>query len=308
MWVLLTDGLTTGEVASELGLAPDVVIDTMARLPTPALPAAAHDGPGPGRVAKRAVDLVGALVGLVLFGPLLALAAWAAVRQQGRPALHKSVRAGRGEQPFTLLKLRTMSDARDTDGQLLPDGERLTSVGRRLRSTSIDELPQLWNVLRGDMSLVGPRPLPTAYLPRYTAEERRRHDVRPGLTGWAQVNGRNAAGLGRAPGAGRLVRRPPEPLARRADPRPHRAGRRPPPGHQRRRGGDDGRAAAGSLRRHRRGHRMSRIYLSPPDVRGTEREHLLAALDSGWVAPAGPDLTAFEDELAERPAPRTRWR
>jgi lipopolysaccharide/colanic/teichoic acid biosynthesis glycosyltransferase len=141
--------------------------------------------------AKRGLDLLGATVALVVLSPVL-LAVVVVVRVvQGSPVLHRAQRAGRGERPFILHKVRTMTDARDADGSLLPDAERLTRVGRFLRSTSLDELPQLWDVLRGEMSLVGPRPLPMAYLPRYTAEERRRHEVRPGITGWAQVHGRN---------------------------------------------------------------------------------------------------------------------
>jgi sugar transferase EpsL len=110
----------------------------------------------------------------------------------GRPVLYRQRRPGRGGVPFDIIKFRTMRDERDADGQLLPDAHRLTRLGRLLRSTSLDELPELINVLRGDMSLVGPRPLLLSYLERYTPEQARRHDVRPGLTGWAQVNGRNA--------------------------------------------------------------------------------------------------------------------
>jgi lipopolysaccharide/colanic/teichoic acid biosynthesis glycosyltransferase len=106
--------------------------------------------------------------------------------------LFRQARLGRAEVPFTLVKLRTMTDATGPDGVLLPDGDRLTPLGRFLRSTSLDELPELWNVLRGEMSLVGPRPLPVTYRHRYTVAERRRHELRPGITGWAQVNGRNA--------------------------------------------------------------------------------------------------------------------
>jgi sugar transferase EpsL len=145
-----------------------------------------------GLAAKRALDLVVALAGLVLIAPILVATALAVRIGLGRPVLFRQMRPGLGGRPFTLLKFRTMTRARDAAGQLLPDERRLTPLGRWLRRTSLDELPELINVLRGDMSLVGPRPLLMAYLPHYSPEQARRHEVRPGLTGWAAVNGRNA--------------------------------------------------------------------------------------------------------------------
>lgn len=141
---------------------------------------------------KRALDVCVALGALVLLSPVLVLTALVVRVHLGAPVLFRQQRPGRGGRPFTLVKFRTMRDARDAAGRPLPDAERLTRVGRWLRSTSLDELPELWNVLRGDMSLVGPRPLLVEYLDRYTPEQARRHDVRPGLTGWAQIHGRNA--------------------------------------------------------------------------------------------------------------------
>lgn len=141
---------------------------------------------------KRVFDFMGAFVGLSLLAlPMLALA-WMVRRNLGCPVLFSQVRSGRCGVPFEMVKFRTMTDARDAAGVLLPDAERLTAFGRFLRSSSLDELPELWNVLKGDMSLVGPRPLLMEYLPLYTAEQARRHEVRPGVTGWAQINGRNA--------------------------------------------------------------------------------------------------------------------
>ncbi len=140
---------------------------------------------------KRILDF---LLALTLLGPgcvlMLAVAAFIVLRD-GRPAIFSQARIGLLDRPFLLYKFRSMSNAVGTDGQLLPDADRLTRWGKVLRASSLDELPQLWNVLRGDMSLVGPRPLPVKYLPRYSPEQRRRHLVRPGITGWAQVRGRN---------------------------------------------------------------------------------------------------------------------
>jgi len=141
---------------------------------------------------KRLFDLLVTLPALFLLAPLMGLLALLVRFKLGAPVLFRQQRPGLHGRPFTLYKFRTMTDARDAEGALLPDAERLTPFGRFLRSTSLDELPELFNVLKGEMSLVGPRPLLMEYLPRYTPEQRRRHEVRPGLTGWAQVNGRNA--------------------------------------------------------------------------------------------------------------------
>ena len=141
---------------------------------------------------KRLIDIVASAVALVVLSPIIAVVAVLVALRLGRPVLFVQERPGRNARPFTMYKFRTMTSATGPDGRLLPDAERLTPFGRLLRSTSLDELPELWNILRGDMSLVGPRPLLMAYLPRYSAHQARRHEVRPGLTGWAQVNGRNA--------------------------------------------------------------------------------------------------------------------
>jgi len=145
-------------------------------------------------LAKRIFDVVVAACALVVLAPILALIAWQVRRNLGSPVLFRQQRPGLNGKPFTLIKFRTMRDTLSDNGQPLPDEARLTPFGTFLRSTSLDELPELWNVLKGDMSLVGPRPLLMQYLPLYNAWQWRRHLVRPGITGWAQVNGRNQLG------------------------------------------------------------------------------------------------------------------
>ena len=143
-------------------------------------------------LSKRIFDLTVTSAGLVIFWPILLLIALAVRLAHGSPVLFTQIRPGYLGKPFKIYKLRTMTDRRDAQGNLLPDAERITRLGRFLRATSLDELPELFNVLRGEMSLVGPRPLLMQYLTRYTPEQARRHAVLPGITGWAQVNGRNA--------------------------------------------------------------------------------------------------------------------
>jgi len=140
---------------------------------------------------KRLFDIIFSFVSLVLLSPVLLAVAWTVRVKLGSPVIFKQPRPGKDEKIFTLYKFRTMTDERDENGNLLPDGERLTPLGRFLRSTSMDELPELWNILKGEMSIVGPRPLLVKDMVFMTKEQRMRHSVRPGLTGWAQVNGRN---------------------------------------------------------------------------------------------------------------------
>ena len=141
---------------------------------------------------KRLCDVLLSGLGLLVLAPPLLALMWQVRRKLGSPVFFTQVRPGLHGKPFKMVKFRTMTDERGADGRLLPDAVRLTPFGRWLRATSLDELPELWNVLKGDMSLVGPRPLLMEYLPLYTPEQARRHNVRPGITGWAQANGRNA--------------------------------------------------------------------------------------------------------------------
>src|SRR5690606_35155595 len=139
---------------------------------------------------KRLFDIALSGSALLLLSPVMGVVAWRIRMKLGSPVLFRQIRPGLHGKPFEMIKFRSMRDAVDATGQVLPDAQRLTPFGQLLRATSLDELPELWNVLKGDMSLVGPRPLLMEYLPLYTAEQSRRHDVRPGVTGWAQVNGR----------------------------------------------------------------------------------------------------------------------
>lgn len=140
---------------------------------------------------KRIIGFLGALVGLIILSPLfLVVTVWLHFANKGAGVFFYQTRIGRDEKPFKIIKFKSMTDEKSADGKLLPDSQRLTKAGRFVRSTSIDELPQLINILKGDMAFIGPRPLPPVYLPYYTDEEAHRHDVRPGISGWAQVNGR----------------------------------------------------------------------------------------------------------------------
>ncbi len=145
-----------------------------------------------GRLTKRLLDLCAASLGLIVLSPLMLAIAGLIRWRIGAPVFFRQTRAGENGKPFILLKFRTMTDARDAQANLLPDAQRLTPLGRTLRRLSLDELPQLWNVLRGEMSLVGPRPLLMEYVERYSLEQARRLEVLPGITGWAQVRGRNS--------------------------------------------------------------------------------------------------------------------
>lgn len=143
---------------------------------------------------KRFMDITISVVAIIILLPIYAIVAYKVKKKLGSPVLFRQVRPGLHGQPFEMIKFRTMKDAIDKDGNPLPDSERLTDFGKKLRATSLDELPELWNVLKGDMSLVGPRPLLMEYLPLYNVEQAKRHNVRPGITGYAQVNGRNTIG------------------------------------------------------------------------------------------------------------------
>lgn len=144
------------------------------------------------RVIKRIIDLLLSGLALLVLSPVYLVLAVLVRRRLGSPVIFSQQRPGRNGRIFEMYKFRSMTDARNADGELLPDEYRLTEFGKKLRATSLDELPELWNIFKGDMSIVGPRPLLVRYLPRYNERQKHRHDVRPGLTGWAQVNGRNA--------------------------------------------------------------------------------------------------------------------
>lgn len=144
------------------------------------------------RYFKRFLDIIGSLVGIICLSPILVIVAILVRTKLGSPVLFRQERPGKHGKIFRMYKFRSMTNQRDDQGELLPDGVRLTAFGKMLRATSLDELPELFNILKGEMSIVGPRPLLVQYLPLYNAHQARRHEVRPGLTGWAQVNGRNA--------------------------------------------------------------------------------------------------------------------
>lgn len=149
------------------------------------------------RFVKRLIDIVASGSGLIILSPvLLVVTVWLHFANRGAGAFFFQERPGKNGKIFRIVKFKSMTDERDAEGRLLPDAQRLTPIGRFVRAASIDELPQLWNVLKGDMSLIGPRPLLVQYLPLYSAEQARRHDVRPGITGWAQCHGRNAISWG----------------------------------------------------------------------------------------------------------------
>jgi lipopolysaccharide/colanic/teichoic acid biosynthesis glycosyltransferase len=147
---------------------------------------------GVAALVKRATDLIGATIGLIVLSPMLVVVGLVVRHFLGAPIFFRQVRPGRDGKLIKIVKFRTMLEAFDANGELLPDDHRLTAFGAFLRASSLDELPQLWNVLRGDLSLVGPRPLMVRYLPRYSPRQARRHEVMPGITGWSQINGRNA--------------------------------------------------------------------------------------------------------------------
>lgn len=141
---------------------------------------------------KRILDMVASFFGLLILAPIIVFVAWKIRKNLGSPVIFRQRRPGLNGKPFNMVKFRTMKDELDAQGNSLPDAERMTAFGNKLRNSSLDELPELWNVLKGEMSLVGPRPLLMQYLPLYNKEQSRRHEVRPGVTGWAQINGRNA--------------------------------------------------------------------------------------------------------------------